>query len=352
MTNYLKNLLFAFALLLAVPTVTLEAANKHHKDDDFNTIFYAAGWDGDWRKVKKFLASGLRVDERDPIDESTPLIHAAYWGRRSIVKELIKRGANVNAQDCYGWTALMYASKWDKHEVVTDLIKAGANPNIAADDGSTAIMNAAYILWGSEKAAQTLIKRGVNVNAQDKYGWTALMYASKWDKHEVVGHLLKAGAHPNMRAKDLSTALMDAAYLGSEKAARLLVAVRADLNMQDKHGWTALMYAANHGSKKVCELLLHAGADATLKDNKGKTALAISEESLRRTIESNEERADRDRSEIRKMEEVCKLLRAHKVAPKVLKKTVIAPQAKAPIKQRITRWARWKAKIVTFFKRS
>jgi len=49
------------------------------------------------------------INERDPVDGSTPLINAVIECNFENVKQLIRNGADVNIQDKVGYTALMWA---------------------------------------------------------------------------------------------------------------------------------------------------------------------------------------------------------------------------------------------------
>jgi ankyrin repeat protein len=299
------------------------SANAKHCHDDAHDIYGAAGILGDLHLVKSYLAKGVSIESKSFYSRSTPIIFAAYWNRRDIVKEFIKRGANLNAQDKDGWTALMYATKWNNHKIVTDLLAAGANPHLAAHDGTTALMTSTYILWGSNRAARALINARVNVNAQKGSGKTALIYAARYHHYDTANDLIKAGANPNLA---------------------------------DNDGWTTLMYAADHGSAKIVKPLLAAGAHAHAKNNDGETALELAMKSLKRNREdtySSEDKLDR-----KDLEEICKILRAHNVALESAKKGLenskfnASHKNTAALKRRTTRWARWKANVLKFFKRS
>jgi outer membrane protein assembly factor BamB len=68
-----------------------------------------------------------------PIDKE--LIEAAFFDNVKRVEELLKRGANVNAQDEYGHTALMHACLVVDDKKVKILLEAGANPWVGDPEG-------------------------------------------------------------------------------------------------------------------------------------------------------------------------------------------------------------------------
>ena len=78
-----------------------------------------------------------------------------------------------------------------------------------------------------------LIDEGVDVNYQDKYGNTALIYASRQGNKEICNLLINYGA---------------------------------DINIQNKLGCTALITSSNRGHKEICELLVDAGAGLEVSD--------------------------------------------------------------------------------------
>jgi ankyrin repeat protein len=76
---------------------------------------------GDVKAVKKLLARGEDVDEKDE-DGATALMWAAYHGSPEITKILIEAGADVDEKDEDGITALMAAADQGHTEIV-ELLK-------------------------------------------------------------------------------------------------------------------------------------------------------------------------------------------------------------------------------------
>ena len=73
-------------------------------------------------------------------DFQTPLIQAALENRLEVVKVLIDKGANVNANDNDFRTALMYAAKEGHAAVVEALLKAEPDLTLSDNDDLTAPM--------------------------------------------------------------------------------------------------------------------------------------------------------------------------------------------------------------------
>ena len=52
----------------------------------------------------------IKVEITDEIYEFTPLMFASYSGNYELAKFSIRNGANINAEDSFGFTILMWAS--------------------------------------------------------------------------------------------------------------------------------------------------------------------------------------------------------------------------------------------------
>lgn len=67
----------------------------------------------------------------------TPLHHAVINDNFTIVDELIKAGAEVNAKDNYGRTPLYHAVVNGNSMIINELIRLGADVNIKDTQGHT-----------------------------------------------------------------------------------------------------------------------------------------------------------------------------------------------------------------------
>ncbi|KKK72061.1 hypothetical protein LCGC14_2907670 [marine sediment metagenome] len=72
------------------------------------------------------------------------------------------------------------------------LIETGADVNVQNKWGETALMWASY--EGHPEVVELLIERGANINAMDSNGYTALMWALKKGQTEAINLLKEAGA--------------------------------------------------------------------------------------------------------------------------------------------------------------
>ena len=120
-----------------------------------------------------------------PLDHQ--LIDAAGCGELGLVKTLLEKGANVNAQDDHGMTALTAASR-----------------------------------QGHVAVAQLLVDRDADVDERDSAGETALMYAASKGLFEVVKLLVENGAGVAVKEGDLAQAMAVARKNGHEKTVEFL----------------------------------------------------------------------------------------------------------------------------------
>ncbi len=94
---------------------------------DIRSALSAAIAAGNMEKTKELLAKGTLINARKPDGGSTPLSDAALHGHLDIVKQLIERGAKVEATNEDGNTPLHVAAFLCREDVVKLLLEKGAS---------------------------------------------------------------------------------------------------------------------------------------------------------------------------------------------------------------------------------
>lgn len=223
--------------------------------------FVARARSGDAGVVKLFLDAGMNPNAKDARDEdgSTVLMLAAQAGHTAVAQELIRRGADLQAQNAGGKTALMLAA-WRGHvEVLKTLLASGARLNTQDKSGATALF---FAFSGHQiEAAQALLaSKEIDVNVRRADGSTALMYAVALGNADIVRSLLNKGADANTSNKNGFTVLMFAASKGNLELVKALLDKRAKVDAQDKGRMTALLIAEEQGHADVVQALIEKGA--------------------------------------------------------------------------------------------
>ena len=146
--------------------------------------------------------------ESEDNDEKTALMYAVAGGFEDCVSILLDNGANIEAKDLFDWSPLFYGIEYGAPIEITDLLlKRGAKVNIFSILNNTPLhiackrRNINFVKKLFEYGAKNTI------NTQDKYGTTALMFASANNNFDVVNFLLDNGADPLLKDTFGKTAL-------------------------------------------------------------------------------------------------------------------------------------------------
>ena len=240
----------------------------------------------------------------------TPFMAIARYGHTHLVNSFLRKGANINATNCYGDTALIYAAEYGHTEMVACLIAYEADLNQYNAYGRTPLISAileahietaTYLInhgadihlqeWsgdltplmhaahhGLKEVVMLLVNCGAVINQQSVGGYTPLMYAITGNHVEIVTYLLERGADVNVQ-KELfgETSLTLAGSTGQVKIITNLLERGAaiTINKRGVKGRTALMQAAFHDNAEAMVCLIEAGADVNIQDIEGNTALTL-----------------------------------------------------------------------------
>ena len=188
------------------------------------------------------------------------------------------------------------------------------NPDESDSFGRTLLMKAAQN--GNNWEIKSLLASGADVNLKDNDGWTALMYAIRYQQNiSIVETLINAGAKIKVKNKyDLSPLILAASYNGNPEITKKIlsyysvsekevlqafVLMLSDNSSSDfakiakideflyksiplntfYNGKTPLMYAAQYSdSTKILNCLMEAGAITSIRSTEGKTAFDYAQE--------------------------------------------------------------------------
>ena len=160
---------------------------------------------------------------------------------RNVITLLLDYGADVNAQDKDGSTPLMYASRTEFGEVVRELIKRGADMENADRYHTKALTES--INYGQLEAMKILLENGADIYG-GVYDTSAFFAANKNGNKDAVKILLEFGFDPNKKLDEESLPLMEALYEGNDEIIEILLGAGADVNLIDKlEGISSLEFA-------------------------------------------------------------------------------------------------------------
>lgn len=243
-------------------TVLMEAAHKESIED-----------------IARLLNAGEVINAKD-YDGDTALTYAIAGNTPEVVKFLIDSGAYVNerileyavirnepeiltiilqksfSKDILNKLLVKINLDGLKFSIVKELVKFGADINYKdeSSNNETLLMKLVKHEGSNPKFVKAIIESGASVSLRNSEGMNSLMYAAKYNKNA-----------------EMTKVLLEEFYTGSPSLA--FRSTKPSINARDDHGRTALMYAAESNTEKVVNLLIDSGSDVTIRDNDGNKAV-------------------------------------------------------------------------------
>ncbi|MFH1373241.1 MAG: ankyrin repeat domain-containing protein [bacterium] len=236
---------------------------------------------GDLKQVEKLIIGGANVNARDTLGW-TPLQSAIWSGNFDIAEYLVGKGADVNARNKEGVTVLMVATFTRplryiyKHfssvatqdnapyegqfEIVKFLVQKGADVNAESKQGKTALFYG--VDKGFYEIVEYLVGKGAKVDSRDTIPQAPLHLAAFNGDVRMVKLLLTNGARVDPISlveggAEGATPLMFAVSSGYEEAVKVLISNGANVNAKLANGKSVLTLAKN---PDMIDILKHAGA--------------------------------------------------------------------------------------------
>lgn len=193
----------------------------------------------------------------------SPLVVAAQNNHEDIVKHLLnafkecinleqESSVSIDSSNIEGATALWTSATLGRLSIVKALVKAGADVNHGTRSRSTPIRGAAYD--GHLGVVKYLAEKGADIHTPNHCGQSPLGIAAAMKRIDCAEYLISRGACVNEMGHNKDTPLHIAVESGDQKVCKLLVKSGAK-NIANSIGHTPCMLAACHGHEALLQYL-------------------------------------------------------------------------------------------------
>lgn len=211
------------------------------------------------------------VDGRETdLNRMTPLMYACIAGRLNNVKFLLDHyNYNINQKCKEGLSALHYAVAYNHLDVVKELFKRGADLNLPASKRKSCIIYAA--VNGNFQMAEYLIQNGAKFLKTDAFRKNPLIYAIINGHVELTSYLLRLGSDFATGDSSNNTPLHYACAYGRYEIIGLLIAAGANPNVLNNWGYSPILVALIKKHMRCVEIMGDIpNIDVNIRDDKGR----------------------------------------------------------------------------------
>lgn len=203
-----------------------------------DTVFQDVRRDGPWSRSEEAALSSSE-------SKLLALLQGGQW--RDALSWLKAHQPDLNRRDEIGRTPLTMAVEGGQLELVREMIKRGADLDQAGASGMTPLTAAVFA--GHEIMVRDLVRQGARLDQPNVRGQLPLHLACAAGRLRLVSYLMDQGADWQLPNKQGRHAVAEAAYFGQEAVLQLLKDRGADLAALDVHRLNA-MHAAALGEQR------------------------------------------------------------------------------------------------------
>ncbi len=209
----------------------------------------------------------------------TPLVYSIREGKYNSFRKLLELGADINkpvpsqgvSDLVQNNTPLMIASVLEDERFAIDLIKKGADVNAQNTSREKTALMFAYHGDGPEETIRALLDAGSNLELEDKKKQTIIYFAieraATYDSVGWLEMLFENGRTPNINHQDHrgNTPLIFAINMDNVDVVKFLMSKGPDMEIPNEQGITALLYATSYDKNpETIKLLINSGAKTTV----------------------------------------------------------------------------------------
>ena len=258
-----------------------QGAGINLKDKDKATPLHNAATLGNLEIVDLLLKKGATSLNEGNFRGQTPLHFACERGHPEVATRLLDAGADKEARDMIGRTPLMTTALSKNMEIAKDLIKRGADINAGAKRGpATYTTLSVAAMYDFKDLVDLLIDKDASISKDTSE--STLAFAVQMGHPRLFEYVRKTGVDLAAIKEKAPGFVFNAAAGGSVEIMKALLDHGLNPDQKDKDGWTPLHLAAVEGKIKMIEFLIAQGLDKDARNMKGETAyhVALSAEAI------------------------------------------------------------------------
>ncbi|ORX57875.1 ankyrin [Piromyces finnis] len=291
-TNFIINLLILskYKIKTSYSILKQMVDNEFSKVEIYDDLYFLAVEHNTAPVMKTLLEYDVHFNDKNCSNKL--LILASLVKNLSIIDALVQNGVDINkrSKSFEEDSALMSACKVKSYgqyiPQITEqnrddyifamtqyFVDHGAIINETNKFGYTPLIYASK--YNNFKAMRYLVEHGADINAKNNFDYSPLLYFSQHDNLEGVYYLVEHGANIDDSERSGDTSLMIACKNNFDEIMKYLVEKNANINAKNSWGHTPLMYASEAGNLMTVQYLLNHGANINEKNNKGDTPVLL-----------------------------------------------------------------------------